>query len=338
LEASIAAGLIDSVEIGPCDNAMCLAGFSDGQRVRDDINEFGSLTYLKTCDCPPPCVEVADLYKERLAAGKKSVTGKALKLVYNSMYGKFAQTIGDPPFGNFIYASRITSGCRTMILNAIATHPGKSSAVVMIATDGVYFTSPHPTLEVSKDQLGKWDCEEKRNLTIFKPGVYWDDSTRLDIRNGSAAKFKARGVNPRYFSAAIDDIDRQFGEWNGSYPATDDDWPAQRIKVTFSMVTARQALLRNNWELAGKVTEGHTQQDSNPRFKRGSGYFDGTLYRSTPREIPLPFLIEHGIATMPYHKNYSTAYEDEHEYDGTGLGVTPDGVAFDLITDVITGE
>src|SRR5690606_895113 len=106
--------------------------------------------------------------------GKNSSHGKAYKLIYNSAYGKMAQSIGNPKYSNPIYASLITTGCRTMITHAIATHPKKTKDLLMVATDGVYFRSPHPSLEIDKSRLGAWDESIKRNLTLFMPGIYWD--------------------------------------------------------------------------------------------------------------------------------------------------------------------
>src|SRR5208282_5751698 len=75
------------------------------------------------CDCESPMRALHDLYQQRRTVGKNSPEGKAYKIVYNSVYGKLAQSIGNPRYANPIYASLITSGCRTMILDAIASHP-----------------------------------------------------------------------------------------------------------------------------------------------------------------------------------------------------------------------
>lgn len=331
LEASQRAGLIDTFEIGPCSHERCVR--LDKEEV---IHYFATLTYIRECDCPPPCASMADMYRERLRAGKKTPKGKALKLAMNSPYGKFAQTVGDPPFNNFIYASRITSGCRTKILDAIAIHPDKSAAVMMIATDGVYFRTRMPetwlTENVSGDELGKWEEDQKINLTIFKPGVYWDDKARADIARGETPKFKARGISARNFARAIADIDEKFSAWNGQYPINDADWPRQEILITFSMITARMALNQNKWSRAGRVSTARLTQDSNPYRKRDQGYFDGSVYRSVPRQRTIE-----DIASKPYDKTISTAYQDENENDGSGIGISPDGDTIELSQHAIVG-
>ena len=164
--------------------------------------EYLSWLEYEPCDCKPPLRGLAGLYDARLRVGKDTPTGKAYKLIYNSMYGKLAQSVGNPKFANSIYASLITAGCRTMILNAIATHPGRADDVLMVATDGVYFRSRHNDLAIS-NRLGGWSETRKENLTLFKPGVYWDDSARERIHLGKAPNFKSRGISARDFAIQL---------------------------------------------------------------------------------------------------------------------------------------
>jgi hypothetical protein len=102
------------------------------------------------CDHEPPLRHLEGLYQPRFGIGKDTPEGKAFKLVYNSVYGKFAQSVGEPVYGNPAYASLITRGCRTRILDAIATHPRRSAAVAMMATGGVYFLTPHPQIDARR--------------------------------------------------------------------------------------------------------------------------------------------------------------------------------------------
>jgi len=286
------------------------------------------------CPCPPPLRGVAGLYDQRLRVGKDTPAGKALRLLINSLYGKFAQSVGEPRYANPIYASLITSGCRTMILDAIASHPRKTDAVVMIATDGVYFTSPHPTLPVSR-KLGEWDVTERRNLTLFKPGVYWDDNTRERIRAGKAPSFKARGINAIAFAGKLADIDRHFREWQ-RFPRERDPmadtragwYPRVTFDTSFAMVTATQACQWGHWERAGSVGHSdkhpsgcdgcpgaHLVQDSDPIGKRHSGYLDRerNIFWSEPYPDGGPVK-----ASTPYSRRFGAPDPDEY-------GTTPDG-------------
>lgn len=224
INAAIAAGLIDTVQV------------------------HETYTYHK-CACRPPMYDIARLYEQRLRAGKNTASGKALKLVYNSAYGKFAQSVANPKYGNGLYASLITAGCRTLILEAIATHPKKSAAVLMVATDGVYFSSPHPTLEISPNALGKWDSATKENMTLFMPGVYWDDESRNSLADENTVKIKSRGINGFELAQHIETIDTQFGK-------RFTEWPAITIPIRFQVTSPKLALARGKWHTCGEVQTG----------------------------------------------------------------------------------
>jgi hypothetical protein len=329
LEAALNAGLIDSIDVS-CDEEACRNEYKYGRAL--------TLTYFPHKNCALLCSAMEEMYQERLRVGKNTPLGKAAKLVYNSVYGKFAQLIGSPQWASNIYASRITSGCRKKILESIATHPEGTKAVVMIATDGIYFTSEHPDLDISKDKLGCWDVEEKRNLTLFKPGVYWDDDTREKISQGKTPSFKSRGVSARKFAKEINRIDSMFDRWNGKFPDDEKSWPSVEFDAGFSMVSCKQALIRGKWETAGKVsTSGRLTQNSFPDGKRSftavhdtsgeitkatlriTGEYDPEyrLYRSRPLDVGY-------IVSKPRDENQTIAHMknegdllDKYTYEGT---------------------
>ncbi len=209
-----------------------------------------------------------------------------------------------------------------MILDAIATHPQGTKAVTMVATDGVYFTSPHPGLPQS-NKIGDWEEAEHGKLTQFKPGVYWNDETRKRIADGKDPVFKARGTNAKAFGQRIADIDAKFAGWNGRYPQSEDEWPAETFPIGFSMVTALQALQWGKWFLAGRVSsDDENQQMSCPDRavfgKRGPGYFDAGLYRSTP---PKTRIMPDGMWewSIPYKKGMAVSETTLES------GISPDG-------------
>jgi hypothetical protein len=277
------------------------------------------------CDCPLPFREVRDIYAMRTKVGKKTPLGTACKLLPSSLYGKFAQSVGYPKFANSIYASLITAGCRTAILGAIATHPHGAESVLMIATDGIYFQAPHPGLPLSAE-LGEWEHGEKKNLTLFKPGVYWDDKARKMIRQGDAPVFKARGVNARDFGKVLSQIDNQFKlfePWRGQ-------WPNVEFPLQFAMISASQALQRNNWALAGTIIKAPVaRQSSNPQLKRRDAYLDNNgLTRTHPR-LNQPY-----EASCPYTKRFGIEdpFSDENQERD---GITPDGPIGMQVRDVL---
>jgi hypothetical protein len=245
-----------------------------------------NVTYIEwyeyePCNHPNPLRSLAGLYEGRQRVGKNTPEGKAYKLVYNSCYGKLAQSLGDPVYANPAYASLITSGCRTLVLHAIATHPDKAEAVAMVATDGVYFLSQHPGLdEQLSDQMGDWSRDEKHDLTLFKPGVYWDNHSRELINAGKAPRFKARGINAIDFAKSIADVDAMFDTWS---EPTDIVWPTVKFHSRFSQTSLLQAL---QWTegikqpgkqegryryLAGQISNGkELEQNSEPAVKRNA--------------------------------------------------------------------
>lgn len=244
------------------------------------------------CLCPPPfnpdTIGISRMYQMRLDFGKNTPAGKSAKLVYNSAYGKTAQSIGTPKYSNPIYASRITSGCRTLILEAIATHPVGAASVSMVATDGVYFLARHPHLDINPTRLGAWDETFKPNVTQLMPGVYWDDNTREAIGLGGTPKLKSRGVNARDLAKEIERLDYLFAKAHQSLAEGNPyEWPEIHFHVDFLLDSCKLALQRGKWHTAGRVTHGAARKlSSNPVSKRNPhAYRDdesGGITRTSP--------------------------------------------------------
>lgn len=303
----------------------------------DDV-EYLEWWQYDPCSCPPPLRRLSDLYQYRIKVGKNTPAGKAAKLVYNSMYGKLAQSVGNPKYGNSIYASLITAGCRKMILDAISTHPRGASDLVMVATDGVYFRSSHPDLPLS-NAMGNWDATPKENLTLFKPGVYWDDNARQRISSGDSPSFKARGINAAEFAKHVRSIDDHFSTWQQDrYPAERDPigdrvgwYPRITFTSGFSMVSCQQAIQRGKWRLAGTLghepyegicdgcSGAHLTQDADPISKRHSGQFSEGVFWSQPYQDPGNGQLE----SCPYDKRFGQMDDPE------AYGITDDGPVLD---------
>jgi hypothetical protein len=278
------------------------------------------------CDCEPPYRELRTLYRDRLRVKKNSVGGKARRLIYNSTYGKTAQSIGEPKFANPFYASLITSFCRTYILNAIATHPIGASDVLMVATDGVTFGSRHPNLEISPETLGAWDEKKHENLTLFMPGIYWNDDVRNKQISGTSASLKSRGIPAIALMERITEIDEAFSDT--TYGT---EWPTFDIPITFDMLSPKQALIRDSWFLCGHVSSGTTKTiNSDPISKRNADacYYDerGLL------RCPI-YDLGDAIETIPYRK----AFGDEQQKEMMSL-LTPDGEIMEQFIHALKGE
>lgn len=273
------------------------------------------------CNHNPPLTGLADLFLQRLKVGKATPQGVGLKLTYNSAYGKFAQSVGLPKFGNPVYASLITAGTRAIICDAIATHPAGTGHLLMVATDAVYFRTPHPTLcsqdlVMGESPLGGWESGEKQNLTLMKPGVYWDDTTRQQIRDHQQVTLKSRGISARSLAENIGKIDDMFSVLADDLSAP---WPELDISVPFSIVSPKLALSRGKWGTCGKVTWDAARVDKcNLAPKRMQAYQDHGMIRSRPLALPLE-----RIETTPYDKRFGFEEQDPNHVGE----VLPDGTA-----------
>lgn len=285
------------------------AGFMAGTIDSIDIHAY---VQYDPCDCPKPFRSIAELYQQRLKVGKNTPSGMAYKLVYNSSYGKMAQSVGKPKYTNSVYASLITADCRTRILEAIATHPKGTEAVLMVATDGVYFSSPHPGLEIDKEKLGAWDESIKHNMCLFMPGVYWDDKSRQALKDGKEVRVKSRGISAKDLSLCIEAIDEQFTNMTEG-----GNWPHINIPIQFNMTSAKLALARGKWHTAGEVIfDGIKRIDANPVSKRVSSMVrDGGLLTTVPYATGLQ------IETTPYDKAFGMSRQEQ-----------------DLFTDILTED
>lgn len=347
---------------------------------------------------PQPFKEIEDLFLERIKVNKRSPAGKALKLVYNSAYGKTAQSVGQPKYASPVYASLITSGCRTKILNAIADHPDGAKGLVMVATDAVFFRSrhrrtakriakadqqvakgamtkdehadlmavlaakEHPKLDMRPNTLGAWEGEVKHNLTLYMPGVYWDDKARAAIADGGKLPLKSRGISAKELSRHIANIDQQFTEWDGTTFQRDDagnevsEWPSLTLYSDFGLVSLPQALERNKWYLAGTLMtyeddEGnvHTgarrditadakpkraRGDLDPIFQCAQLERDGDVWRSWPYEA-VNLNGEKWVDTTPYSRGFG---HENIALQASVATATPDGDPFVAMMQVLRGD
>lgn len=280
---------------------------------------------------------IPEIYQHRLRVGKETSAGKAAKLVYNSAYGKQAQSIGSPKFSNPLSASYITSHCRTMILNAVSTHPERSASLLMIATDGVYFRSPHPGLDLSETELGKWSTSTKSNLTIVMPGVYYDDRARS---HGFAA-VKSRGIPAAGLAAAIGSLDAGFSTLVND-PTRSGNWPELRVPIKFKVKTPRSALNEGKWERAGSVERDIERNLSSDPTSKRVGPEDMVDMLFGGDRLPyvdaggvvrtFPYVQHDTVQSTPYSKTFGIAADDDYD------GLSPDGSFGQQLIDYLQGE
>lgn len=200
------------------------------ERAGTTIEFRSGWVYNSKCDCRWFDF-VDDYYRQRVALGK-SAKGYVLKLAGNSIYGKLAQSIGYAPWANPVWAGIITAGCRAMLIDAYQQDP---EHCYMLATDGL-FMGGKLDLPCSK-KLGEWDyTEHPDGIFIVQPGVYF---TGEDAKTRGVEKARIQQMRPEFEAAYQELISDPWGN----------DHPVQ-VEVT-NFITARLALMRNNWDSAG---------------------------------------------------------------------------------------
>lgn len=297
------------------------------------IDSYSILDWVQydACPCEPPLRSVEDLYHDRQRVGKNSPHGKALKIAYNSAYGKLAESASfKPKYANPIWASLITSLCRTKLMEAVKSHPNGVEDAVMFATDAVYFRSPHPSLPLSSE-LGEWEEDTHEDLTLALPGVYWNAKTRQAITDGNSPKVKSRGVPYRALAHAIGDLDRQFRSWDPE----SDPWPSARLHVDFSIVSCLLAIRRNDWNQAAySPPEGVDRVlNTRPVGKRVPDLF-GEWERGAWASAPVPYVGTPGKGPME-STPYDGTFGDKFIMDDLDSVLLDGGVAGDEVLEML---
>ncbi len=93
----------------------------------------------------------------------------AYKLVLNSIYGKFAQSVGSARYHSLEWAGLITATTRARL--NLAIDAAGDDAVVMVMTDGIWSRRPLPRRMLST-ALGGWVRESESRLWLAEPGLY----------------------------------------------------------------------------------------------------------------------------------------------------------------------
>jgi hypothetical protein len=124
-----------------------------------------------------PWTFLQDMYDTRMRLGKKNLLSMPFKLGPNSLYGKYAQTVGWdqrkklPPKSHALpVAGWVTSYCRAMLFTAMRKAPSK---IVAVETDAIYSLVPPDELGVvTGDGLGEWGYEIYDEMIYIQSGMY----------------------------------------------------------------------------------------------------------------------------------------------------------------------
>lgn len=141
-----------------------------------------------------------EMYERRQRLGKDNLLSIPFKLGPNSLYGKYAQTVGwnekerTPPRWHALpIAAWVTSMCRAKLWNVIQQIPDK---VIAVETDSVYTTVDPSTLNIPLgDALGQWGVDEYEAIIYLQSGMY------LTQREGEWRGVRSRGVSRGEFQA-----------------------------------------------------------------------------------------------------------------------------------------
>lgn len=119
-----------------------------------------------------------EMYDTRMRLGKENLLSMPFKLGPNSLYGKYAQTVGWdkkkklPPKSHALpVAGWVTSYCRAMLYGAMLNKP---SSIIAVETDAIYTTEDPrdwPNMRFGKE-LGAWDVSVYDEMIYVQSGMY----------------------------------------------------------------------------------------------------------------------------------------------------------------------
>lgn len=209
------------------------------------------VNYEQTCECQPPLAFLATLYNKRLdvklqmkAEERGSSEWKrldsiqmAIKLVINSIYGKFAQRRPTPgKFSNLHYAAYITGRTRAQVRKESWLRESQGGTVVYQHTDSVLSTGGTPV--DGGPSLGEWGMEKQSHkLFICQPGL------AVSLGGGKKA---TRGCSADAFERAA----RIAAEDLIDFSTPPHTWPDFVVGRSV-MLSRRQAIHESKGHLAG---------------------------------------------------------------------------------------
>lgn len=134
--------------------------------------------------------QIQSLYKLRQELKAKGDGRElALKLSFNSMYGKTIQSTGSKRYQSLYYAGLITAQCRAQLLSAVKN---VLSEVISFQTDGIKTLKPLNDI-VLDTELGNWEYDTYDRFQILGAGIY------RGFKGNEPKIITARGYNLRYF-------------------------------------------------------------------------------------------------------------------------------------------
>lgn len=149
-----------------------------------------------------PWAFLQEMFNTRMRLGKKNLLSMPFKLGPNSLYGKYAQTVGWdqdkklPPKSHALpVAGWVTSYCRAMLWRIIRQDP---SSVIGVETDSVFTTTDPRELDIELgDGLGQWSYDVYDEMIYMQSGMY-------HTRSGDEWQgVKSRGITKKEYPVAL---------------------------------------------------------------------------------------------------------------------------------------
>jgi DNA polymerase type B, organellar and viral len=262
--------------------------------------------YRRECSCDPFSF-VPEMYRQRQEAGhphRKVV----LKLALNSMYGKLAQSIGDPVYSNPVWASLITGTVRAALYRAAVSVNGGAD-IVMLATDGIFTRSEIPHLPLSAE-LGDWEFAEHSGMLVLQSGVYITDTPVSLVKLTDAEKdkklkehTKTRGIPMAKLKEKETELRKIWRQYVAHETTEDPELRSRWRSISHApqytqisrptFIGLRMALHRNNLQLAGTWPIEYRDVKYNWKSKRKESHIapDGVLMTS-----PYSRMTHNGVA------------------------------------------
>jgi len=267
-------------------------------------------TFVPQCD-EKPFWWVYDRFQQRRAHKAAGRFGHAeeLKYGYNSLYGKFVQSVGKAKWRNSVYGGLITAGTRAQLREAADQSPGD---IIMFATDGLYSLKPL-SLDLGND-LGQWEANVYEDgLWLVRPGIYFspDGEAKIKTRGiGRATVQRYAGAIKAAFSQVYD-----HPEWLTSLTGSGiEKWG---VDIEYNgLVSVRLAHSQNRPERAGYFGTLPHRMSYNIGPKRvpyafedfDANWVDGIL-RSAAPPVGYPF------ESVGYRKGALPSVEEDDELD-----------------------
>lgn len=137
----------------------------------------------------PLAEKIPSLYAQRQKyKAKGDLSQWIIKILLNSLYGKFAQKVGRADFKNFVYAGWITSFTRAAMRSAVV---GKEPHIIAFNTDGIFSKAKLPRIKKDSRELGEWEIKQYKKLTVIMSGMYLkeDSAGKKSSKNRGYAGF-----------------------------------------------------------------------------------------------------------------------------------------------------